>query len=113
MASLSQEVWRMLAFLTRCVPGMSGYTTGPNGRSSDQLRERWSDQWNWLGDRQWTSVMRSPPKTSWVRAWVGAPAPSKGATMLRPTFITNRFLTESLSEEPAQMIADRVHIRCL
>ena len=38
------------------------YTTGPNGRSSDQLRERWFDQWNWLGDRRWTSVMRSPPK---------------------------------------------------
>ncbi|PLW16059.1 hypothetical protein PCANC_15369 [Puccinia coronata f. sp. avenae] len=38
------------------------YTTGPNGRSSDQLRERWSDQWNWLGDRRWTSVMRSLPK---------------------------------------------------
>ncbi|PLW51440.1 hypothetical protein PCASD_00301 [Puccinia coronata f. sp. avenae] len=33
-----------------------------NGRSSDQLRERWSDQWNWLGDRRWTSVMRSLPK---------------------------------------------------
>ncbi|PLW14920.1 hypothetical protein PCANC_14773 [Puccinia coronata f. sp. avenae] len=38
------------------------YTTGPNGCSSDQLREGWSDQWNWLGDRRWTSVMRSLPK---------------------------------------------------
>ncbi|PLW58905.1 hypothetical protein PCANC_00338 [Puccinia coronata f. sp. avenae] len=38
------------------------YTTGPNGRSSNQLRERWSDQWNWLGDRRWTSIMRSLPK---------------------------------------------------